>query len=141
MAARLKKNLFRCRVVDIFVRDNGLFSFTRQKKLEQSTDIVREIAENAMALFRENYSWKAPIRSIGVRGAALVTAEFSDQLSLFSDPEYRSKQHRADESVDDIRRRCVFYSVQRGIMLTDGALSHIDAEEDHTVHPQGYFGQ
>ncbi len=141
VASRLKKNGFRCRVVEISVRDNGLFSFTRQKKLEQSTDIVREIAENAMALFRENYSWKAPIRSIGVRGAELVTAEFSDQLSLFSDPEYRRKQHRADEAVDDLRRRFGFYSVQRGIMLTDGALSHIDAEEDHTVHPQGYFGQ
>jgi len=81
------------------------------------------------------------VKSIGVRGADLVTAEFSDQLSLFSDPEYRRKQHRADAAVDDLRRRFGFYSVQRGIMLTDGALSHIDAEEDHTVHPQGYFGQ
>lgn len=36
VAARLRENGFRCRVVEISVRDNELFSFTHQKKMKVS---------------------------------------------------------------------------------------------------------
>ena len=36
-----------------------------------------------MELFRANYQWEKPIRSIGVRGADLVTAGSLTQLDLF----------------------------------------------------------
>lgn len=44
VAARLRENGFRCRVVEISVRDNELFSFTRQKKIDHATNITGEIA-------------------------------------------------------------------------------------------------
>ena len=47
---------------------------------------------------------------------------------------------KMDETVDTIRKRFGFYSVQRGLMYFDTALSAINAKEDHTVHPHGYFG-
>ena len=46
---------------------------------------------------------------------------------------------KADHAVDDIRRRFGFYSIQRGLMYQDRGLSMLNAKEDHTVHPHGYF--
>ena len=52
VAARLRENGFRCRVVEISVRDNELFSFTRQKKIDHATNITGEIAAYAYQIFK-----------------------------------------------------------------------------------------
>ena len=59
---------------------------------------------------------------------------------MFSSVEFREKQMKVDEAVDDIRRRFGFFSVQRGLMYVDKMLSAVDAKAEHTVHPHGYFG-
>ena len=140
VAARLRENGFKCRVVEISVRDNELFSFTRQRKIDHATNVTREIAEEAFRIFQENYNWQKPIRSVGVRGADLVNDNYWEQIDLFSSVEFREKQMKVDTAVDDIRRRFGFYSVQRGLMYFDKMLSSVDAKAEHTVHPHGYFG-
>lgn len=140
VAARLRKNGFKCRVVEISIRDNKLISFSRQKKLQNSTNITGEIAQSAYALFQENYSWNNPIRSLGVRGADLVNDNYWEQLDIFSSAEYREKLLKADRAVDDIRRRFGYFSIQRGLMYKDKKLSHLDCESMHTVHPHTFFG-
>jgi len=139
VAARLRENGFRCRVVEISIRNNELVSFTRQHKIIQATNITKEIAEEAFRIFKENYNWQKAIRSIGVRGTDLVTDCFCEQFNLFSNVEQREKQIKMDIAIDEIRRRFGFYSIQRGLMHFDTALSSINAKEDHTVHPHGYF--
>ena len=140
VAARLRKNGFKCRVVEISLRDNKLISFSRQKKLQNSTNITGEIAQSAYALFKENYLWNNPIRSLGVRGADLVNDNYWEQLDIFSSAEYREKLLKADRAVDDIRRRFGYFSIQRGLMYKDKKLSHLDCESMHTVHPHTFFG-
>ena len=139
VAARLRENGFRCRTIEISVRDNGLYSFTRQIKLRNVTNITTEIAETGYRLFLKNYNWEHPIRSVGIRGADLVTDIYCEQMDLFCDYRYRDKQMKADQTVDDIRRRFGFYSVKSGLMVKDEGLSGVNAKEDHTVHPKGYF--
>lgn len=140
VAARLRENGFKCRVVEISFRDTDLFSCSRQRKLGNATNVTKEIAEEAYRLFLENYNWQKPIRSIGVRGADLVNDNYWEQIDLFSSMEYREKQMKMDIVVDDIRRRYGFYSVQRGLMYFDRRLSSVDAKGEHTVHPHSYFG-
>ena len=140
VATRLRENGFKCKVVEISVRDNELLSFTRQHKISNATNITKEIAEEAYRIFKENYNWRKPIRSIGVRGADLVNDNYWEQIDLFSSVELREKQEKMDQTVDDIRRRFGFYSVQRGLMYRDRILSAVNAKEDHSVHPHGYFG-
>ena len=84
--------------------------------------------------------FQKPLRSIGIRGTDLVTDYFWEQLDIFMDPQAREKQMKMDETVDIIRKRFGFYSVQRGLMYRDRILSACDAKSDHTVHPHGYFG-
>ena len=140
VAARLRDNGFKCRVVEISVRDNELYSFTRQHKVDHATNITGEIATEAYRIFKENYNWRKPIRSVGVRGADLVNDNYWEQMDLFSSVEQREKQMKLDDAVDTIRRRFGFYSVQRGLMYRDKILSSVNAKEEHTTHPIGYFG-
>lgn len=140
VASRLRKNGFRCRVVEISVRDNELYTFTRQHKIMNATNITGEIAEEAYRIFKENYTWHKPIRSIGVRGADLVTDDYWEQIDLFCSMEKREKLMKMDGAIDELRRRFGYFCVQRGIMYQDKILSTLDAESTHTVHPHGYFG-
>jgi DNA polymerase-4 len=139
VSARLRENNFKCQVVEISIRDNELYSFTRQHKITMPTDLTSEIAEEAMKLFREHYHWGKPIRSIGVRACDLLDASCPVQLDLFISEEKRERLHKMDMTVDVIRRRFGYESIQRGIMYQDRLLSNLNAKEDHTVHPHGYF--
>lgn len=104
-----------------------------------STNITSEIAAYAMELFRENYNWQKPIRSVGVRVSDLQIDTAPVQLSLFCDQERRERYHRMDQTVDIIRKRFGYYSIQRGIMYQDKKLSALNAKEDNIVHPCGYM--
>lgn len=140
VAARLRESGFRCRTVEISIRDKDLYSFTKQTKISNVTNITSEIAESAFQLFQSNYRWNKPIRSIGVRACDLVCDNYWEQENLFTDYALREKQMALDMAVDDIRRRFGFYSIQRGLMHVDGELSSVNAKEEHTVHPRGFFG-
>ena len=84
IASRMRELAMKCTVVEISVRDKDLCSFIRQRKLETPTCYSMEIAQAAFALFKSSYSWAKPLRSIGVRGSNLVSADSAIQLSLLS---------------------------------------------------------
>ena len=45
---------------------------------------------------------------------------------------------KLDRTVDEIRRRFGYFSIQRAAMYQDKVLSHLDAGT-HTIHPHSYF--
>ena len=140
VASRLRDNHFKGDIIGISIRDNGLFSFTRQHRIKLSTNISEEIAGYAWQLFKDNYDWKHPIRSVGVRVAGLAPDISPYQTDLFLTEEQREKQLKADIAVDDIRRRFGYNSILRGLMYYDKELSGLDAKaEDHMIHPVAYF--
>ncbi|MBP3813051.1 MAG: DNA polymerase IV [Butyrivibrio sp.] len=140
VAARLRENHFIGDVIGISIRDNGLFSFTRQKKVKIPTNISEEIAGYAWELFKENYEWHAPIRSVGVRVSNLSPETEPHQLDLFMTEAQREKYLRADLAVSEIRNRFGYESVLRGLMYFDKSLSGLDAKaDDHMIHPVAYF--
>lgn len=141
VSARLRKHGFKCNTVAISIRDNGLYHFSRQMHLREPTDITDEIMKAAMELFRDNYDWSHPIRSLGVRSADLVTADIPVQMSLFMNEEKRARQEKMDKAVDEIRRRFGYFSIQRAFMYQDKILSKLDAQGSHTVHSVGYFAR
>ena len=140
VASRMRELAMRCRVVEVSVRDTNLFSFTRQRKLPNPTCSSYEIANVAFDLFKQNYCWRNPIRSIGVRGSKLVDASAGTQLSFLMDDIRRDKWERIDAAVDHLRKRYGYMSVRRAVTCTDQQLGSINPRDDHTVHPVGYFG-
>lgn len=139
VAARLRENGFVGFVIGLYVRDNTLVSFVRQHKIDIPTNISGEIAKVAMDLFRANYHWDKPIRSVGVRVSELVADSCPYQLDLYDDPEKRENRLKIEKTVDDLRRRFGFQAVQRGCMYTDRKLASLNAKEDNTVHPHSYM--
>ncbi len=140
VAARLRDHHFIGDVIGVSIRDSGLFSFTRQHRISLPTNISEEIASEAYRLFKENYEWKSPIRSVGVRVSNLVPDTTPHQYDLFMTEEMREKYLKADIAVSDIRRRFGYESVLRGLMYFDRSLSGLDAKaDDHMIHPVGYF--
>lgn len=140
VASRMRELASRCTVVEVYVRDVELNSFCRQRKLEVPTCSSDEIARTACDLFRENYRWVRPLRSIGIRGAGLVEATAGTQLSLYPEETRRDKWERIDAAVDRLRQRYGYRSIQRARLFTDPLLGAINPRDDHTVHPVGYFG-
>lgn len=49
------------------------------------------------------------------------------------------QEENIERTIDDIRRRFGHFSLQRGIMLTDKQLSHLNPKADHTIHPERYY--
>lgn len=138
VAARLRANGQRARTVHLTMRDTALRSFVRQAKLEKPSDLTMELAALAMALFREHYDWRIPLRSLSVSATDLVGADAPEQLSLFSDETARLRVARAEAAVDEIRRRFGYHSIGRAIFLTDAEIGRMNPREENTIHPVGW---
>lgn len=137
VSARLREKGLKGRVVTIYVRDKELSSFSRQMKISANTDISTEIFYYAMKLFRTNYFWNKPIRSLGVSVSDFdVTYE---QFDFEKTVENREKQERLETAVDSLRRRFGNYCIGRACQLKDTELSKFNPHEEHIIHPVGFF--
>lgn len=140
VAKRLREHHFQGYVVEVYVRDSGLFTCHQQHRLQEPTNISEEIEKASARIFSKLYRWEKPIRSIGIRVGDLVEEGLPRQMSFFIDIEKREKRLRADRMVDSVRRRYGYQSIQRGIMYEDTYLSSLDAAaDDHMIHPHSYF--
>lgn len=138
VARRMREQGVRGKTVTITVRDKNLYHFTRQCKLQNSTDVSIEIINAAMKIFRENYVWNNPIRSIGVAVSDFNVDE-GVQYDLSGTVEKREKLERLEKAVDNIRQRFGNYAVQRASLLKDEKLSRFNPHDDHNIHPVGCF--
>ncbi|MEE0708923.1 MAG: DNA polymerase IV [Gemmiger sp.] len=139
VAMRMRELGMKCTVVEVSVRDSNLMGFVRQRKIETPTNGALEIAKIAFELFKSNYRWGNPLRSVGVRGAGLVPEDCAIQLGFFSNQEKREQLERLDKAVDTVRQRYGYTCVQRARIYTDKGLGKISPKEDHLVHPVGFF--
>lgn len=139
VSARLREHGFRARTAALCVRDTGLLSFVRQTKLDRPSNITSELARACMQLFRENYTWQTPVRSLTVSASDLVPTENPEQLSLFDDEAPRRRAEAAESAVDDIRRRFGYHAIGRAIFLKDTSIGLVNPKDDHTIHPVGYL--
>ena len=139
VARRLREQGLKGRTIHISVRDNSLFSFTRQKTLLSYTNLTGEIAREALSLFREHYRWKRPVRSIGISVSDLAADTIYSQTSLFCDEVKREKVERLDKALDRLKARFGTFAVQPAVLLKDRKLSGFDPKNDHIIHPVGYF--
>ena len=140
VAARLRDCCIKCQGVQIFLRDNALFTVSRQKKMEYPCCTSGPILETAMELFRQHYPWHKPLRSLSLSTIYLVTANRHMQLSLFDDTaEQLLVQEQIEKTIDMLRYRFGHNAVLRASALLDPKLTGFNPKEDHTIHPYSYF--
>ena len=137
VATRLRRHGLKCRTVAVHIRTNELYSFERQGKLPAPSFLARDIAGKALEIFRQNYGWERPIRSLGVRGADLVTEHGSVQLDLFASDS--AEQETLERTLDRLRERFGPYCVRRCALLQDDRLTGFNPKYDHVIHPVSFF--
>lgn len=139
VASRLKESGLKGNALSISIRDIKLKSFTRQKKLDQATNICEIMMQSIMELLNNNCEFDIPLRSIGVSVSQLVPDLPDIQLSLFEDTLKQNNSKRVDTVMDEIRGKFGYNSIKRCALLIDKELTDFNPKGDHTIHPVGYF--
>ena len=139
VATRLRRHGLKCRTVAVHIRNNELYSFERQGKLPNPSYLARDIASKALEIFRQNYGWERPIRSLGVRGADLVTEHGAVQLDMFA-PDSQA-QEQLERTLDRLRERFGPYCIRRCALLQDERLTGFNPKDDHVIHPVSFSGR
>ena len=137
VSTRLREQGLKGKTITIWVRDNKLNSFTRQKRMKAYTDISTELLENAMQLFLNNYNWTYAIRSIGV---SVTDFDFEyEQFDFAKTVEKRDKLEKIETTVDCLKKRFGNYCIVRACQLKDKELSGFNPHDEHIIHPISYF--
>lgn len=139
VAARLKEAHLVAQVISVGVRDINLKGYTRQIKLSQPTHLSDDIAQAAMDLFEKNVDFSTPLRSIGIKTSDLSVMETPVQLDLFTDQKAHQRSLDLENTLDVIRERYGFGSVQRLMMKEDPLLSQFNPKQEHVIFPESYF--
>lgn len=117
IAGRLRHQRLQAGTVQIWARGSDLRGFERQKQLFSHTNRADVIAKTAMFLFRSNYHWRCPVRSLGVRTTGLLSADQNRQKSIFDADYKRTDAKELEEVIDKIRMQHGDLSIRRGIQL------------------------
>ena len=108
VAMRLRKYALKCSTVQVTIRDPNFRDICRQKRLGSPSYVSRDISRAAMALIREAWNPKVPIRALTITGQNLVPeGEVTEQLDLFrtdTTPQ-RQRRERLEHTVDGIRSK------------------------------------
>lgn len=136
---RMREQGFMAHTVGISVRDNELFSFTRQCTLDDFTNLTKEITSTAINLFVKNYKMQRPLRSIGVSVTDFVHDDIPHQMSLLNNEEIMLRNIQLDKTIDRLKKRFGNYIVRPAVLLGDNDLSAFNPKDDHTIHPIGYL--
>jgi len=106
VAARLRACGMRCTTINVALKDPQFHTISRQKPTASSTDITKELIETAMEIIAVNYRDGKLIRSVTVTAQNLEPSDAKEQLSLFSQADYkREKMHELEEVKDRIRKK------------------------------------
>ena len=136
---RLRELGLKAKTVEVSLRDNKLFWFTRQVTLPRPTFVSTELSAAAMILLKANYKWERPLRSIGIRGTNLVPMNTPYQLNLFEDEGKRISMEKLEYAIDNIRKCFGHRAIELAFMHLDPKLGKLDPKSDHTIHPISYL--
>jgi DNA polymerase-4 len=109
VATRLHKHNFKCRVVQIAIKDTAMKSIVRQTTLTAPTYLAHDISAAAFELLTKHWRVGKPARALTITGENLVPADEAEvgQLSLFDEPSVPSNERaeRLEHALDSIRER------------------------------------
>jgi DNA polymerase IV len=91
------------KVIAVNIKDSYFKSYSHQVKLNNATNITKEINDVAIKLFKEMWN-KEPIRLVGVRLDHLISVT-NHQISLFEKIEERAKDSKLDLTVDALKHK------------------------------------
>ena len=116
VAARLRAEGAKCRVVQVTIKDPLFHSICRQKQLDRPTYLQKELVDAAMALLRANWQPNAPVRSLTIAAQQLTPKDAAqEQLCFWNlDDSLDDRYDRLENTIDQIRLRFGRGCIRRG---------------------------
>ena len=78
------------------------------------TDCAITLAKRGFELFKKNYSFAEPLRSVGLRAISLKSEVIAGQIDMFGDAEQDIKTETVDKSIYEVRKKFGKDSLKRG---------------------------
>ena len=121
VAARLRRHGFKCRTVQLTIRDPNFKNISRQKTVEPATDLAGELWRAGMELADSTWNMRRPIRLLGLTASNLIHDGESEQMSLFHGPREQdaARREKLEHAMDGVRDRYGKKAVSYGRLLGD----------------------
>lgn len=139
IATRLRAIHSKCKAVSISVKNNKLYTYSRQKQLHVPVDDAYEIANIALSLYKESYNWAAgnPIRAISICVSELNDIYSDYQTSIFENSNANKKHENLNKTIDRLREKYGCNCVRRAIVISDSGFANFSTKIQNEVHPVG----
>ncbi len=110
------------------LRENGLYATGVQVHIRTSSLVVREfsltyshstnsamtLAKRGLELFKHNYNFAEPLRSVGLRAIGLKENRDAVQQDIFGNSENEQQNERVEDSIYTVRKKFGDSSIKRG---------------------------
>ncbi len=100
--------------VQVHIRTASLKVKEFSRSYPVATNCAVPFAKRGFELFKENYTFGEPLRSVGLRAINLKENITAQQINLFEDCEDNAKTEQVDNSVYKVRQKFGKESVKRG---------------------------
>ncbi len=127
VAMRLRQYNLVANGVSLAIKDPQLQWISKQIPLAMPASNAGDIAEASIKLLKSMHSFSDPLRAITV-GAIRLSDKDGIQLNLFDAP--NDKEEKLEHSIDLIRGKYGFKSVQRGIVLDNDLTGNLHEDDD-----------
>ncbi len=126
IASRLRAIHSKCKAVSISVKNNKMYTYSRQKQLHIPIDDAYEIANIALSLYKESYNWAAgnPIRAISICVSELNDIYSDYQTSIFENSNENKKHENLNKTIDRLRDKYGYTCVRRAIVISDSGFAN-----------------
>lgn len=127
VALRLRSYNLAANGISLSIKNPALQWNSKQIPISPATQNSGAIAKEAIELLKKMHNFGEPLRAITV---AAIRLENKDgvQLSLFD--EQNDKADKLEKTIDDIRAKYGYRSVQRGILLDNDLTGNLHEEDD-----------
>ena len=112
MTARMRADHARAYCISVAIRSRDFINRSHQRKLEEATDVTKEVYEISKELLAELWKNRTPLRLLGISLMQIIH-ESAVQLTLFQD-EKRERARKLDKTLDGIRNRYGMDTIKRG---------------------------
>ncbi len=103
--------------VQVHIRTSSLAVREFSKTFPDSTNCALILAKRGFELFKEQYHFAEPLRSVGLRAINLREECFAQQIDMFGESETDKKNEQVEDSLYKVRQKFGKNSVKRGRIL------------------------
>ncbi len=114
LSATLREKGLYASGVQVHIRTASLKVKEFSRSFPDATNCSMTIAKRGFKLFKENYTFSEPLRSVGLRAINLKTEPLGGQLDLFGEIKTDLGTEKADKSLYDLRKKFGKEKLKRG---------------------------